>query len=156
MKLPRGITLIEIVMYVGLLSIILTSSVLILFQIIAGSSRLEHRVRIQNESQFMIDKISSLLPYGVTVTTPPAGAHGETLTAIAPDSLHEHTIFYRDGSFLMIRRGQSAALQLNATETPISHLNFSHHASTTTSTRALTVTLEIDGEEFSQTHLLLP
>lgn len=156
MNKHAGTSMVEVIVYMGLLTLIMGSSVLILFQIIEGDARREQAVLIEEEAQFMMEKIDASLPRGTIVTAPVAGAHGGVLTVSMPKIFHEPISFFRYGAQLIIKRGSSAQKTLNTTSAPLTNLNFEYRASAEKIPAELIVTLFVGNEKFSQKHILLP
>lgn len=156
MKKQLGISIIEVVVYMGLLTLMMGSGVLVLFQIVEGNSRREHIVLIQEEGQFMMEKMITSLPRGTIVKTPEVGAGGDVLTLIAPQTPLEPIVFYRDDSLLLIKRGMHAPRPLNTSGAPLTNLNFEYLAATDRVPAEIIITFSVDGEDFSRTHILEP
>lgn len=156
MNRQAGTSIIEIVVYVGLLTLIMGSSVLILFQIVHGDERREQAALVQEEAHYMMEKIGAFFSYGTRVSKPMPGSHGDMLIVTMPQTPREPITLYRDGNYLMIQRGTNTPEILNASSAPITNLDFDYSAATHTMPATLRVVFSVGDEEFTQTHVFLP
>lgn len=77
----KGFTLIEVIIYLALFSILLGSAFVIAYQLIDGSDKLSVKNTIQEEGNFVMRKINWVLTGVQTITTPSAGTpNSNTLT----------------------------------------------------------------------------
>ena len=126
----RGTTIIEVIVYIGLLGLIMTSSVLILVQILQGSEQLETMVRHQDEALFILEKIGNEIALGATVASPAPGSSSHSLTLASPAGIEIH--FALTGSTLTIARNGDDAKKLHAPDLPVSSFTVNNHGATST------------------------
>lgn len=79
--LPNGYTLIELIIYIALLSGILTAALIIAHPIITGAERLSRRVGSDLETTFVLQKISLAVTGAASsdITVPLPGAESDVL-----------------------------------------------------------------------------
>jgi len=149
MKNQRGITIIEVVLYMGLLSIILSSGVLILFQIIEGDARREQAILVQQEGDFILGKFDVIMMQDVVVSSPVSGQQGSMLAVgVSPDEIS----LFQSGEKLMIKRGVNAAQPLNSSSAPLINLNFENNPADDDSSGMLVVSFTLGGKDFTRTY----
>lgn len=68
----KGFTLLEMMIYVALFSLIMTGTFVVAFQLITNSERTNARVVIQEEGNFLLRKISWALSGASSITSPSA------------------------------------------------------------------------------------
>lgn len=79
-----GFTLIETIIYIGLFALIFTGIFVSIYPIFTGAERLTKNVATEGETAFVLSKIdytlsSTLIDSNGTITSPAAGATGNTL-----------------------------------------------------------------------------
>ncbi|MCI0619905.1 prepilin-type N-terminal cleavage/methylation domain-containing protein [Candidatus Wolfebacteria bacterium] len=79
-----GLTLFEVLVYIGLLAIILGGAMLGAYQLIEGSVRTATRVATEEEANFIFRKIDWALNGDVTVNEPDAGETTDELDVTKP------------------------------------------------------------------------
>ncbi|OGG43915.1 hypothetical protein A3G50_02795 [Candidatus Jorgensenbacteria bacterium RIFCSPLOWO2_12_FULL_42_11] len=75
-----GFTLMETIIYIGIIAVILSSFLLITEQIIFSSNRTRQQIELAENQKFLIQKINWLLRSADTVNAPAPGATSATLS----------------------------------------------------------------------------
>ncbi|MBI4268269.1 hypothetical protein HY627_00350 [Candidatus Uhrbacteria bacterium] len=142
MKTNNGITIIEVVVYMGLLGLIMTSSILIMVQVVEGSERLEKLVRRQDEAMFVLEKIGAELALGASITSPAPGSTSSSLTLSSSSGS-----LIRVGlseSMLALTRGAHAPQKLHASDVRVSSFTAENHGATSS------IRMLINGTEYEK------
>lgn len=110
----RGFTIIELLVYIALTSVILTSVIVVSYPIISGAERLFEKVSAEIESAFVLRKITWALSSagGGNVDTPALGASTDTLTITLPSA----TLIFTDDN--------AGAITLNGTPLTAARVHF--------------------------------
>src|SRR3989338_8659804 len=121
---PAGFTLIEVVVYLGLFSIIIGGGVASAYAVIESSARNETKAMMQEEGDFLIGKINWALSGASAVNSPPSdGTPGTKLNTNKYDGT---TVQIKlDGTDLTIDEG-GGVVTLNNTAVQVTDLTFIH------------------------------
>lgn len=102
----RGFTLIEVVMYIGLFSIVMSSSVVVVWQLVDGMRHDMQRITVQEEGNFVMQKIHRSLADAESVEVL-GGAVSHEVVLHAAERI---TIrFHAASSSVEIQRGEAAS-----------------------------------------------
>jgi hypothetical protein len=80
----RGVTLLETVIYIALLSAILTGIVVSVYPLFSGLERTGSKVLAESEAAFALRKVAWVLSDATAIAAPAAGASGSALTVTGP------------------------------------------------------------------------
>lgn len=105
-----GLTLIEILLYMGLFSILMFGLFVSAINIFQNIDRNQTKTMVQEEGNFLMAKIDSSLTGVTTVSTPPSGSSDNTLTVT---NAGIPLIFSLNGKDLQLKRGGSPTVTLN-------------------------------------------
>lgn len=120
----KGTTLIEIIMYLGLFSIIIGGSVTAAYGMFETQGRNQTQSMIQQEGNFILQKIDWALTGATSVTVSPSNQLLINRSGITPS---ENPIsFYEAGGTLFMQRNGGAITNLSNTNITITNLTFSH------------------------------
>lgn len=144
-KFSSGFTLIETLLYIGLLGIILGGFIETAYQIIESSNRIREKVYILEETNFMLRKMSFLLNGAVSIAKPDAGDSGPILKIEAGGS-HITVSFDSAIKQVSIKRDISPVNVLNSDFFLIENLLFEHVVKN--GKDMIKATLTIQGEEY--------
>lgn len=110
--MEKGTSIMEVVIYVGLLSIMLTSSVMILFQVTMRDEQRMHTVFSIREQEFVLEKIRNEVVRASQIILPEEEVTGDRL--VLKDEEGGDVEIYSEEGRIMIRRGEEGvALPLN-------------------------------------------
>lgn len=124
----KGFTLIETIIYAGLISVIIGLSLAATYQIIDSSESLNKKIVIEEESNFLLRKIEWALAGAETVNIPPSGATSSILSVNKINFPDNPLIFDLDSDNIRLKRGAAAPVVLNSRNVIISNLIFEHSA----------------------------
>ena len=148
-----GFTLIETLLYAILISGIIGGSLVSVYGLLEGSDKLNDRVVIEEEANFLLKKIewglSSVDAIIEPVIQPPApNATSSTLTILKIGSLDNIT-FDLDSGNIRLKRGANAPVSLNTERATIASLSFEHIAPIGARPRAIKTSLNINGKPYT-------
>lgn len=112
-KIKNGFTLIEIVVYLALFSILFGGAIVASYNLIEGNARSQTEVLMQNEGDFLIAKISWAI----------ANLNGENITDIIKLNGNNITI-YKNGSTQVLNNTNVSVSNLHFTQSDISSTNW--------------------------------
>lgn len=138
----RGTTVLEIVIYLGLFGLLMTSSILIFVHLLQGSSRLELLIHRDDEALFVLEKIGNALAAGGTITAPAVSSSAHALTITSLDGAP--TIFSLYEERMTLARGTGDPAPITASDIRASVFDVTRSAS------SLSVLLIIDGVQYEQ------
>lgn len=145
LKSTLGFTLIETLIYIGLLGIILGSFLQTAYQIIESSNRMSEKVFVLEETNFLLRKIDFLLSSTVSVMKPRVGETGQTLE-VNDENSHLILSFDSVTGNISLKRDSSLSKILNSDFLPVDDLIFER--AILNGKEVLKVTLIIRGEEY--------
>lgn len=79
-KATRGFTLIEILLYTGIVAAVLTFTLITVYQLIDGESRVTKQREMTENQKFFVEKVAWMLQSVDKVNTPALGATSSTLS----------------------------------------------------------------------------
>ena len=112
-----GFTLIEILIYIGLFTLIIGGLLFVIYGMIQGSSRLQGKVVIEEEAAFLLRKLDWALTGASDVSVPSADRLEITKPA-------EGLVFTLEDGSLMLARNGGGAVRLNTESVNIPTLTF--------------------------------
>lgn len=151
LKFTTGFTLIETLLYIGLLGIILGSFLQIAFQLIESSNRMSEKVFVLEETNFLLRKIDFLLSSAVSVVKPEVGETGQILK-INNDGSYVILSFDSATKNVSLKRSSSSEKILNSDFLPVDDLSFERVV--VNGKEVIKVTLTIRGEKYRLTKSL--
>jgi hypothetical protein len=127
----KGFTLLEAIIYVGLLGILLTGLFVSINPFLDGAARITARVAAEGEAAFILRKIDWALTTKITddgdsITSPSAGGATTSILSIDPDPGGE-VRFEQSGDYLMYV-DSTGSTELNPERVPITDFSVTHVA----------------------------
>lgn len=110
MKKDSGYTLIEVLIYLGLFTIIMTGLLISTLNLLEGYGRLQTKVMVQEEGNFLLAKINALFTGAASVSVPTSGSTGNELGFIKDG---ESVTFIVNAGNLQLTRFGFAPVTLN-------------------------------------------
>ncbi len=146
----RGFTLIETIIYLALLSFILTGTMLAVYGMLESGSSLLEKTATEDEGFFIMHKLDWMLSDLKSIDSPASGSD-DSLTITQNDNT-KFTVWLEDGVVIMCE-GASCANRddLTTENVEVSALTFARVSGTPAGIKA---TATIDGIDFSTTHYL--
>ncbi len=144
---PTGFTLIETIIYIGLLSIILSGTLVAGYYIIDGSEHIKQKIAIDAEANFILRKIDWALTGISAINSPAAGTAGASLS-VTKLGLGNLDFDISTGNLRL------NATPLNSSSVTISNLSFEHIAEVGKKPAAVKASFEVNGRTFETTKYL--
>jgi len=131
-KNKKGISLIELILYIGLLIIILSG--VSSFFIVISNARIRNQVIMEVEQQGtqIMQEIGKSIRNSKKVNAPTVGNSDDSLSLQTVESNNNPTNFYIDNSKLVIKEGNDSSVELMNDKVNISDLNFENRSTTDT------------------------
>ncbi len=123
----RGFTLIEVLLYLALFSILIGGAVVCAFNLFEVAQNGGTRTMLSEETDFLLAKIAWALNDAQNITTPDAGGSGNTLVIDRRTNKDGTPLtFTLTGKDLTFARNGETLEPLNNTNVKIEHLTFTH------------------------------
>ena len=143
----RGFTLIETLIYIGLLGIMIGGGTVGVYNIHEGAGRTRNNMYREQEASFVLRKIEAALSGATTITSPSPDTTSDTLELTGGA---EPVTIDLSGDMVRLARGGEAPEELNAEGFGISDLAFERSTASST----LTTNFVLDGHPYVMTHYL--
>ena len=131
-KNHQGISFLELIIYIGIMAIILTS----IGAFIVSNRKLEKNNQAINEVEFQGTQLVRLITQAVrnsaAVNSPTAGNSAASLSINTDTAGNNPTVFDLSSGKLRIKEGSASAINLNSNQIQISNLSFKNLANTGT------------------------
>jgi prepilin-type N-terminal cleavage/methylation domain-containing protein len=120
----KGYTLIELLLYVSIVGVLLTS--VVMFYGTALDSRVKNQsiVEVNQQGGAAMEYMAQTIRNASSITLPAAAGTGAQLTLAMPDAGSNPTIFNLSGTTLQVTEGASAAVALTNDKVQITSLSF--------------------------------
>jgi len=127
-KLSDGFTLIEVIIYISLFSILIGGVVTSSYTLFESENRSKTKAFLMNEGQFITQKIEYILSNAKIIRSPILNTEN-TLLSISPQSteLGEPLVISQIGRDLKMFRGSNPGTTLNNTNTQVTNVVFSYN-----------------------------
>lgn len=123
----RGFTIIELLIYIGLFAVVIGGAMTASYSIAESSGRAETRAMMQEEGNFLINKMQWILSGVKAVTEPAVGDTGTTLSVVKWDPAEPSPLVVSAvGTELLLKRGAGTAAPLNSDSVAVSDFRVRH------------------------------
>lgn len=122
-----GFTLIEMIVYIGLFSMIIGGAIVSAYNIFESTNRNQTKAMVAEEGIFLIGKINWALTGATAVSIPSSNKLSVTKSGISPSD--NPLVFDSSGGEMRLNRGANSPQVLNNTNITISNLVFTHTVS---------------------------
>lgn len=120
-----GFTLIEILIYAAITTVIITFSILTVYQFLEAGDRLRHQRELVESQQLLEQKISWALQSVSVINSPLAGATSTILSVDKIGFSENPVVIDVDGGAARLKRGSAPALQItNDAYSEVQNLSF--------------------------------
>ncbi len=127
-KASRGFTLIEIIIYSGIVVIISTGFILYVYSTLDYSNRVRSHLEVTDNSRLIIQKISGILRGAVVINSPAVGFSGASLSADTHDIPNNPFIFDLSSGVLRLKRGGASPVPISNSLVTVSSLSFANYS----------------------------
>ncbi|OGM89352.1 hypothetical protein A3J77_02230 [Candidatus Wolfebacteria bacterium RBG_13_41_7] len=147
----RGFTLIEILIYSALTSIIIGGSLVVVYQIIESSNGIYDKIVIEQEANFLLQKIKWALIGATTINVPPVGATSSTLSVNKANFSDNPIIIDLNSNNLRLKNGLNEQNILNSQNIAVDNVIFEHQAANGNLPEAVKINLIVNSRLFNTT-----
>ncbi|MFH1346921.1 MAG: prepilin-type N-terminal cleavage/methylation domain-containing protein [Spirochaetota bacterium] len=145
----RGFTLIEILIYSALTSIIIGGSLVAVYQIIESSDGIYDKIVIEQEANFLLQKIKWTLTGATTINVPPIGATSSTLSVNKANFSDNPIIIDLNSNNLRLKRGLNERNILNSQNIAVNDVIFEHQAADGNLPEAIKINFTVNSKLFN-------
>lgn len=146
----KGFTLIETIIYAVLISMIIGFSSFVVYQIINTQEMLKAKIELEEEANFILQKINWALAGASVINQPAANATSTTLSINKANFIQNPLIFDLNNKNIRLSRGGSEAVVLNNSDINIDQLVFEYLSSTST-LKSVKSTITLKSGRYSKT-----
>lgn len=122
----KGFTLLEFLLYFGILAILIVTVLQILFQITEARIKSETIQEVTQNARIINESISDFVRNAQSVTSPTIGATGQSLTLVMSDAAKNPSVFSLDSGVLSLQKAGGVVMPLHTNEVTISSLSFTN------------------------------
>jgi hypothetical protein len=127
MKIRRGFSIIETVLYVAILIMIMATMVIFLINVVRRESKVTMVLEVNQNARFALEKMNAVIRNSKDATLPAdGGGSGPTLSLTMPDSSVSPTVFAVTNGVLTMKQGTAAAVPLTSSAVKVSNLTFTN------------------------------
>jgi type II secretory pathway pseudopilin PulG len=139
-----GFTLIETLVYMGLLAFIMGSMLIVVYQIIESNSKSQVKIDVREEGNFLMEKLEGGMNGASLINV--IGVN--TLSIIRPSG---NITFTFSGQALNIKRGSGTMVALNSANIVLSSSSFKYmHSTTSTAPDEVTANFTLTEQTYAQ------
>lgn len=119
-----GYTLIELLLYIAIISALLTSVTMFLGASVESRVKNQSISEVEQQGTLAMELITQTIRNADGITTPTTGASGSTLTLIVPTGALSPTTFNLSSGTLQITEGVNSAVPLTNSKVQVTSLTF--------------------------------
>lgn len=147
----KGFTLIEVLIYSALIAMIISGSLIAVYQIIEGSNSIQNKIITEQEANFLLSKIRWALTGATTIDIPAIGLASSTLSINKANYSENPIVFDLNSNNLRIKQGSGNPAILNSQNIAINNLIFEHLAASGSGPEGLKINITINNKLFTTT-----
>jgi prepilin-type N-terminal cleavage/methylation domain-containing protein len=154
--LARGFTLLEVVVYVALFSILIGGAMLSVFEMISSSGHSKAKITLEEEGSFLLSKIEWELSGAQEIRSPLISATSSTLSLLIGDT-DSVSVTNAHGAMLL-QKAEGVPIKISSDDVVVDRLLFHHNASSSTALESIEFSFSLEimdqgghriGEDFS-------
>ncbi|HEY4499988.1 MAG TPA: type II secretion system protein [Candidatus Paceibacterota bacterium] len=126
MKQQQGFTLIEIIVYSGIMVAFVTTALLSLQQMLGSSDRVKQQRELNENHRFLVQKLNWALSNVQVINSPAAGANAASISINQLNFSSNPIVLDLSGGVMRVATGGGPAMALSNGYVTISNLLFSH------------------------------
>jgi prepilin-type N-terminal cleavage/methylation domain-containing protein len=124
--MKRAFTLIELLIYIAILSLVLVSITGFFLNIISGDIKESSYQEVQQNGRFAMAKITQEIKKAIGINIPVLGSSSSSLSLVMATPGLNPTIFDISGGKLRITQGSSAPVELTTDQVIVNNLQFTN------------------------------
>src|SRR5262245_23945386 len=121
-----GYTLIELLLYVSIVGILLTATVMFVGSVMSARVKTQSIAEVEQQGTFIMDYISQTIRNADSITTPTAGNSAAGLTLAVPTGVLSPTVFDLSSGVVRVKEGAGSAIALSGSKVTITNLTFTN------------------------------
>lgn len=126
MRNEKGFSLLELVLYIGLLAIILTVASTLLVTLLEARAKHQTITEVGEVGQQVTSAITQAIRNADAITSPATGTSASSLTLATFTTATNPTVINLSGTTLQIKEGTSAAIPITSSYVTVSSLTFTN------------------------------
>lgn len=143
-SLVRGFTLVEMVLYVSLCSVILLSLSTFMASLLDSRVRSQSIAEVNQQGAQAMHMMTQTIRNGRSVTSPSIGTSSSSLVVITGNALLNPTIFNTASGTLFIKEGSDASIALTNHRVAVSGLLFQNVSSSSSTEKIIRMSFVLD------------
>ncbi len=140
----KGFTLVEMVLYVSLCSIILLSSSMLLSSLLGSRIRNQTINEVNQQGFQVIQLVTQTIRNSRSIQVPTIGVSSSTLSITTGNALVNPTVFWVSSSTFMIQEGGKTPITLTNSRVVVSSLSFQNISSASSSEKIIKISFTVD------------
>ena len=148
-ELSRGFTLIEILIYMAIMSITIGASLTAVFNLLEGSGKLNSTARIEEEANFIFKKLEWAFGDASAILNPAAGSSGQSVSVTKTGFDENPIVFGLSSGNITMQTGGGQENALNSESIEVNALTFQHIASDGEKPEGLRSSFTLNGKEYA-------
>ena len=144
----KGFTLIEVLIYSALIAMIISGSLIAVYQIIEGSDSIQNKIIMEQEANFLLSKIRWALTGATAINIPTIGLASSTLSINKANYSENPIVFDLNSNNLRIKQGSGNPAILNNQNIAINNLIF-EHLTASAAPEGLKISLTVNNKLFT-------
>ncbi len=150
LKAGNGFTLLETIIYVALLSVMTSFVMVVFYQLIGGSDQHRNRVEVDQEANFMMQKIVWALVGAQAINQPTGGATSTSLSINRFNYGQNPVVFDIGASNLRISKASGTPVILGSSRVFLDQLLFEHLPETQGAPEGVKVTIKLSSSNIAR------
>ncbi|MBI2592680.1 MAG: type II secretion system protein [Candidatus Colwellbacteria bacterium] len=126
MRSSSGFTLIEILIYIGLITVITGSFIASAYQIIDSRGRVQNQLELTENKKFLVEKLKWILASNQTINLPGQGASGASLSVNKLNYGSNPLVVDLVSNQIRLALGGGEPVPLTNSQVTVSSLTFTH------------------------------
>jgi hypothetical protein len=147
----KGFTLIEVLIYSALIAMIISGSLIAVYQIIESGNNIQNKIITEQEANFLLSKIRWALAGATAIISPAIGLASSTLSINKANYSENPIIFDLNSNNLRIKQGSGNPAILNNQNIAINNLVFEHLAAGGSGPEGLKINITVNNKSFTAT-----
>lgn len=140
-KRERGFTFIELILYISIVTIMLSAIIPFAWNVIEGGIKSSAEQEVFSQARYVSERIKYEIRNATSINSPSAGASGSVLNLNSPTAT---IIDLNSGKVRISQNGGSTYTNLNSTDTTASSLTFTSYTSSDNKTKHIQFSFTMD------------
>ncbi len=145
-----GFTLIEIIVYISLFSVVTSFMIVVFYQLIGGETSNRNRIDVDTEANFMMQKIIWAVTGTDAINRPATNATDTTLSVNKYNYSQNPIVFDIGSRNLRISKASGTPVVLGSNRITVNELTFEHLPAIQSAPEGLKITLKVSSADISR------